>query len=122
MKHRIFRIVCAGLLASSAALAPLANAAHRGDEIWVGTYGSISAWRPVARDELVLWNGPSRAYLVKVWRPAYGLRFAETIGVTRTAGRITKFDTVLVRDQRLPIREIRRLDPEVARAMRYRRS
>ena len=122
MKTRIFPLVFAGLLASSAAFAPIAMAATSADSIWIGSYGSISNWRPVARDELIIWNGPSKAYLVKVWPSAGGLRFAETIGVTRTAGRITKFDTVLVRGQRLPIKQIQRLDPEVARAMRYRRS
>ena len=122
MKTRIFPIVVAGLLASSAAFVPSANAAASADSIWIGSYGSISSWRPVARDELILWNGPSRAYLVKVWRPVSSLRFAETIGVTRTAGRVTKFDKVLVRGQRLPIKQIWRLDPKVARAMRYRPS
>ncbi|MDH3641181.1 MAG: DUF6491 family protein [Gammaproteobacteria bacterium] len=122
MKNRTSSIVIAGLLISCAVFASGADAVARTDSIWIGSYGSISNWRAVARDELVLWNGPSRAYLVKVWRPAGGLRFAETIGVTQTAGRITKFDSVLVRGQRLPIKQIRRLDPAVARSMRYRRS
>ena len=119
MKTKIFRRVFAGLLASSAAFAPYANAVTSADSIWVGSYGSISNWRPVARDELILWNGFSQAYLVKIWRPAGSLRFANAIGVTRTAGRVTKFDAVLVRGERLPIKQIRRLDPDVARAMRY---
>ena len=120
MKTTFFPMVFAGLLASSTAFAPSANAATNADSIWVGSYGSISNWRPVARDELILWNGFSQAYLVKVWRPAGSLRFANSIGVTRTAGRITKFDAVVVRGERLPIKQIQRLDPEVARDMRYR--
>ena len=92
------------------------------NSIWVGSYGSISNWRAVARDELILWNGPSHAYLVKVWRSHAGaLRNSEALGVSRTAGRITKFDSVFVRGQRLPIMAIRRIDPQVARAMHYRR-
>ena len=120
MKTTFFPMVFAGLLVSSTAFAPSANAATNADSIWVGRYGSISNWRPVARDELILWNGFSQAYLVKVWRPAGSLRFANSIGVTRTAGRITKFDAVVVRGERLPIKQIQRLDPEVARDMRYR--
>lgn len=120
MKTTFFPMVFAGLLVSSTAFAPSANAATNADSIWVGSYGSISNWRPVARDELILWNGFSQAYLVKVWRPAGSLRFANSIGVTRTAGRITKFDAVVVRGERLPIKQIQRLDPEVARDMRYR--
>ena len=117
MKTTFFPMVFAGLLVSSTAFAPSANAATNADSIWVGSYGSISNWRPVARDELILWNGFSQAYLVKVWRPAGSLRFANSIGVTRTAGRITKFDAVVVRGERLPIKQ---MDPEVARDMRYR--
>ena len=120
MKTTFFPMVFAGLLVSSTAFAPSANAATNADSIWVGSYGSISNWRPVARDELILWNGFSQAYLVKVWRPAGSLRFANSIGETRTAGRITKFDAVVVRGERLPIKQIQRLDPEVARDMRYR--
>ena len=80
------------------------------------------SWRPVARDQLIVWASPSRAYLVKIWRPVQSLRFVDTLGVTRTAGRVTTFDRVIVDGQRLPIKAIRRLDPQVAREMSYRRS
>lgn len=115
-------LLFAGLLATFA-FSPAANAVPRNENsIWIGSYGSISNWRAVARDELIMWNGPSRAYLVKVWRPyGAGLRSSETIGFTRTAGRITKFDTIYVRGQRLPIKFIQRIDPQVAKSMRYRR-
>ena len=122
MKKYVVALVFAGLLGSFAT-SPEANAASRNENsIWVGSYGSISNWRPVARDELILWNGPSRAYLVKVWRPHAGsLRNSESIGVTRTAGRITKFDSIFVRGQKLPIKHIQRIDPQMAKSMRYRR-
>ena len=110
-----------GTLLAGVALAPNVSAARSDNSIWVGSYGSISSWRAVARDQVILWNGPSRAYLVEVWRPTGGaLRASEAIGVTTTAGRVTKFDSILVRGQRLPIRQIQRLDPQVAKAMRYR--
>lgn len=121
MKKYLFVVVFAGLIGGFA-LSPDANAASRNENsIWIGSYGSISNWRAVARDELILWNGPSHAYLVKVWRPHAGsLRFSETIGVTRTAGRITKFDSIFVRGQKLPIKHIQRIDPQMAKSMRYR--
>lgn len=110
-----------GTLVAGLAVGSNAHAARSDHSIWVGSYGSISNWRAVARDEVILWNGPSRAYLVKVWRPTgSALRFSDTIGVTTTAGRITKFDSVLVRGQRLPIKQIQRIDAQVAKAMRYR--
>lgn len=121
MKKYLVVLVFAGLFGSFT-LSPEANAASRNENsIWVGSYGSISSWRPVARDELILWNGPSRAYLVKVWRPHAGsLRSSEAIGVTQTAGRITKFDSILLRGQRLPIKYIQRINPQMAKSMRYR--
>lgn len=123
MKSQQFFTLLAGLLVF-VAITSGANAlssTSNEDSIRVGAYGSVSNWRAVARDQLIIWNGPSRAYLVKVWRPyANSLRNSETIGITRTNGRITKFDSILVRGQKLPIKFIRRIDPQVAKAMRYR--
>ena len=121
MKTLITPLLIGALLTTGIALTPNANAARSDHSIWVGSYGSISNWRAVARDQVILWNGPSRAYLVEVWRPTGGaLRFSEAIGVTTTAGRVTKFDSILVRGQRLPIKQIQRIDPQLAKAMRYR--
>ena len=122
MKTYLVVFLLAGFVVN-AAFSPAANAVPRNENsIWVGSYGSISNWRPVARDELILWNGPSHAYLVKVWRPHAGaLRSSEAIGISRTAGRITKFDSVFVHGQKLPIKFIQKIDPQVAKAMRYRR-
>ena len=92
------------------------------NSIWVGTYGSISHWRPVARDELILWASPTRPYLVKIWRPHRSLRFVNALGVTKTVGRVTKFDKVVLDGQRIPIKSIRRIDKEYAKALRYRTS
>ncbi len=97
-----------------------AQANIKSESIWIGSYGSISSWKPVARDELILWTSPRRAYLVKIWRPASDLRFANAIAVTDSAGRITKFDRVIVRGQRVPIRSIQRIDAKTARSLRYR--
>lgn len=91
----------------------------RSESIWLGSHGRFNGWRAVARDEVILWASPSRPYLVKTWRPFRSFKFAHSIGVTTTAGRVTKFDSVLVDGQRLPIKSIVALDRETAKAMRY---
>ena len=89
------------------------------DSIWIGSFGSINKWRAVGRDELIVWSSPSKPYLVKIWRPHTSLRFVNAIGLTSTTGRITKFDRVIVDGQRLPIKSITALEPEIARDMRW---
>ena len=112
----------ATLLALSApTLAATADSAHDANQkIWLGSRGRFNSWRPVARDELILWATPSRPYLVKIWRPFTSLRFAHAIGVTTTAGSVTKFEYVIVDGQRLPIKSIVALDRETAKNLRWR--
>lgn len=119
--RRVISSAAAGLIVLSlGTFGGVAHASYADDSIWVGSYGSINNWRPVARDELILWASPKRAYLVKIWRPHHSLRFVHTIGVTRTAGRVTDFDQVIVDGQRVPIKSIERLDAQVAKGMKYR--
>lgn len=118
--RRLLPVLAAGLLGFGGPAFAHKATTHGDDSIWVGSHGSFMSWRPVARDELIVWVSPSRAYLVKIWRPFQSLRFVDTVGVTRTGGRVTTFDRVIVDGQRLPIRSIRRIDTEVAREMRWR--
>ena len=90
------------------------------NSIWLGSFRSLTGWKPVAADEVVLWSSPKRAYLVKIWRPHRNLRHSQQLGVTRTAGRVTRFDSVLVDGWRYPIRSIERIDAGVARTLKYR--
>jgi hypothetical protein len=113
-------LLAAGLLAIAGPASAHHAPRHLDDAIWVGHHGTFTNWRPVARDELVVWASPSRAYLVKIWRPFTSLRFVDTVGVTRTAGRVTALDRVIVAGQSLPIKSIARLQPELAREMRWR--
>ena len=117
---RLLPLLAAGLLVSAGPALAHKTGAPGNESIWMGSYGSFVSWRPVARDELIVWASPSRAYLVKIWRPFTSLRFVDTVGVTRTAGHVTTFDRVIVDGQRLPIKSIQRLDAQVAREMRWR--
>ena len=114
--------VSAGLLALSA---PTMATFNSGSEIrtnqsaWIGGAGRFSSWRAVGRDEFILWTSPSKPYLVRIWRPSTSLRFVHTIGVSSTAGRVSKFDYVIIDGQRYPIKSIVALDRETAKEMRW---
>jgi hypothetical protein len=124
MNHWKLILISAALLALAT---PTLAASKSGSEftgnqsIWLGSGGSFNHWRPVSRDQFIIWASPSKPYLVKIWRPFTSLRFVHSIGVTSTTGRVTRFDNVIVDGQRLPIKSIVALDPETAKELRWRR-
>ncbi len=123
MKSKMIVALLATLIAvSSPAFAhSKSHAGYRqSGSIWLPRSSRLHDWRAVGRDELVIWASPSRAYLVKIWRPYSSLRFARYIGLTSTAGRVTRFDQVIVNGERLPIRSIVALDRKYARDLHWR--
>ncbi len=122
MKKCTLAFVSAVLLALSAPAMATSNSdseIRTNQSIWIGSAGRFNNWRAVSRDELILWASPSKPYLVKIWRPLTSLRFVHTIGVSTTAGRVSKFDYVVVDGQRYPIKSIVALDRETAKEMRW---
>lgn len=122
MRNISIVVMLIALLAASTqakAVAKSETVKSKSDSIWLPSGNRVHNWRAVGRDALILWSSPSKAYLVKIWRPYTSLRFAHVIGVTSFAGRVTKFDNVIVNGQRLPIRSIVALDKEVARNLSY---
>ncbi len=68
-------------------------------------------WESIGRYDLILWTGPSDAYLITVMSPCENLQFANNIGLTRTSSTVyAKFDSVIVRGWRCRIQEIRPVD------------
>ena len=82
------------------------------------TMGRISGWSAVSRDQLVLWTGVNEAWLVKVWSTCRNLEFANAVAVKHTGLKVTKFDQVLVGDERCQISEIRPVDVKHMKADR----
>ena len=124
MKPRIAAISAIAIAALMGAAAPAV--AHSIDEkpasesIWLGLFSPrLSDWRAVSRTELIIWASPGRPYLVTTRYPHSRLRHAHTIGVTSSAGRITKFESIIVDGWRVPIESIVALDRDTARAMRW---
>ena len=85
----------------------------------VQTFNRIDNWAPIGRDSLIIWTTPFRPYLVELSSPSYDLRYVERIGLTSTAGTVyAKFDDVIVRGIRYPIRSIYEIDRNTARQLR----
>ena len=79
-------------------------------------FGRLDGWRAVDRNTLIVWTTPFKPYLIELKRPAMGLRFAEVIGLTSTAGTVyAGLDNVRVDGFRYSIRSIYRLTKEQAR-------
>ena len=78
----------------------------------------LDGWTPVARDQLVVWNGVNDAYLIKVWNTCRDLQFANFVGVTSTTNTISKFEKVRVGQDTCPISEIRPIDVRQMKADR----
>jgi hypothetical protein len=76
---------------------------------WLGRY---DGWKPLSRDEALVWTTPQKAYLIKVASPCEDLRLAARIGLTSTLNTVYSrgLDYVKVRGWRCPIRQIRPVD------------
>jgi len=73
--------------------------------------GYTEGWQALDDRNLVLRISPSRSYLISLRTPSPDLRFANTIALTSTAGRVTnRFDEVIVNGWRYPIARIHALD------------
>ena len=78
---------------------------------WQGRY---DGWKPVSRNEALVWTTPLKAYLIRVSQPCEDLRVATRIGLTSVLNTVysRKLDSVKVRGERCPIAEIRPVDYE----------
>ena len=84
----------------------------------VGSMGRVTGWSSISRTQLVIWTGVNEAWLLKVWDTCDDLTFANSIAVSRSGARITKFDKVLVGDDRCQITEIRPVNVKQMKADR----
>ena len=78
----------------------------------------LDGWNPVSRNQLVVWNGPNEAYLIKVWDTCRDLMFAEGVGISSTVRTISRFEKVRVGRDTCPIDEIRPIDVKHLKADR----
>ncbi len=75
---------------------------------WLGRFYN---WQTLGDNQLVVFTTPSDAYLLTVQSPCNQLPFAQTVGVTATAGTVhARLDSVTVQGWHCPITEIRPVD------------
>jgi hypothetical protein len=72
--------------------------------------GNYDGWSAVSKDQLVVWSGVNKAYLLTVTGYCPDLQFANTIAVTSTGNTVDKFEKVIVGRDRCFIKEIRPID------------
>jgi Family of unknown function (DUF6491) len=91
---------------------------YSGDPVDRITYfGRYDGWQSIGSDRLILWTTPNDAYLITVRQPCTDLPFVQTIGVTHTSSTVySRLDSVLVRNWKCPIAEIRPVDYRRMRA------
>ncbi|MGH8131222.1 MAG: DUF6491 family protein [Steroidobacteraceae bacterium] len=68
------------------------------------------SWQPVSRTQLVLWTSNSDAYLLTIAGNCPDLMYTDAVRVTSTTSAISTFDSVIVRGDRCPIKQIQPID------------
>lgn len=77
----------------------------------VSFLGRYDGWRPLSRDNLVIWTGINDAYLLTVAGPCHDLPFVNRIAIKSRGPTLDRGDSVIVgRNQRCLITEIRPID------------
>jgi hypothetical protein len=75
---------------------------------WLGRY---YGWKPLGKQQVVMWTSINDAYLLTVTPPCVGLDFESGIRLTSTARTVTRgVDGLLVQGQKCFITEIRPVD------------
>ena len=113
-------VVTLAMMLAPVAMSKEVSPQIRSDSIRLSSLNRVHSWKAVSRNEIVLSISPFKSYLVTLSTPFNGLRFAQAIGVTTMAGRISRFDAILVEGRRLPIESIIEIDRETAKSMRWR--
>ena len=113
-------LAAAALLAGCASLkkSQLDYHEYTGEPVKSFYMGNFDGWAPVSKDELVVWAGINKAYLLKVTGYCPDLQFANAIAVTSTANTVDKFEKVIVGKDRCFIQEIRPVDVKQMKADR----
>jgi hypothetical protein len=102
--------VVAGLLAGCATGPKLNYAEYAGEPVKSFYLGNFDGWNAVSRDQLVVWSGFNKAYLLKLTGYCPDLQFAHAIAITSTGNTVDRFEKVIVGRDRCLINEIRPLD------------
>lgn len=110
MKSLVVSALAAGLLAGCATGPKLNYAEYAGEPVKSFYLGNFDGWNAISRDQLVVWSGFNKAYLLRLAGYCPDLQFAHAIAITSTGNTVDKFEKVIVGRDRCLINEIRPLD------------
>jgi hypothetical protein len=100
----------AGLLAGCATGPKLDYTDYAGEPVKSFYMSNFDGWSSVSKDQLVVWAGMNKAYLLSITGYCPDLQFANAIAVTSTGNTVDRFEKVIVGRDRCLIHEIRPLD------------
>ena len=103
-------LTAAALLAGCASGPKLDYTDYAGEPVKSFYMSNFDGWNVVSKDQLVVWSGMNKAYLLKVTGYCPDLQYANAIAVTSTANTVDRFEKVIVGRDRCFINEIRPLD------------
>ena len=106
----ITTLAAAALLAGCSSGPKLKYTEYAGEPVKSFYMGTMDGWSPVSKDQLVVWTGINKAYLLTVTGYCPDLQFVNTVAVTSTASTVDKFEKVIVGRDRCFIKEIRPID------------
>jgi hypothetical protein len=111
MKTSVITSVFAAALLAGCATGPKLNyTEYAGEPVKSFYMSNFDGWSAVSKDQLVVYAGMNRAYLLKIQGYCPDLQYAHAIAVTSTANTVDKFEKVIVGRDRCLISEIRPLD------------
>jgi uncharacterized protein DUF6491 len=111
-------VVAVALLAGCASTLKMFNAPkldyreYAGEPVKSFYLNDFDGWSPVSKDQLVVWSGINKAYLLRVTGYCPDLQYANAVAVTSTANTVDKFEKVIVGRDRCLISEIRPIDTQ----------
>jgi len=106
-------VVGTALLAGCATGPKLDYTDYAGEPVKSFYMNTFDGWTVVSKDQLVVWTGLNKAYLLTITGYCPDLQFANAIAVTSTANTVDKFEKVIVGKDRCFINEIRPLDTKL---------
>src|SRR6478735_12656772 len=116
MKHLLPKGASASLTAAAALLAGCATGPkldytdYAGEPVKSFYMANFDGWTVISKDQLVIWSGMNKAYLLTVTGYCPDLQHVNAIAVTSTGNTVDRFEKVIVGKDRCFINEIRPLD------------
>lgn len=96
---------------------------HAGAPVESFKFWDLDRWEVLGREQLVVWTRPNEAWLLTVDAPCNDLEWAHSIGLTSSVGHVhRRFDSVVLKNYRCRIKEIRPVDGRALKAERRERA